>query len=63
MRVFKIIIRVIIWLCGLVAQTLGTYIVYTEYGLWTAVGFFFIGGLAISFVMYGINKILGTAED
>ena len=63
MEVFKNIIKGIIWLCGLAAQLFGTYYLYMEYNLWAAIGFFFIGGLAITFIIYVINKILGLAED
>lgn len=55
--------RVVIWLCGLAAQIYGVYYIYTEYNFWAAVGFFFMGGLGITWIMFGINKILGLAED
>ena len=63
MEIFKNIIKAIIWLCGLAAQIFGVYYIYTEYNFWAAAGFFFIGGLGITFIIFGINKILGLAED
>ena len=58
----KAAIKVIIWICGLIAQLIGTVYVYDNYGFWLAVLFFFIGGFGITLIMGGLQWAMRLNE-
>jgi hypothetical protein len=63
MEAFKNAVRLIIWICGFVAQLYGTYFIFVEFNFLAAVAFFFIGGLVITIIMFLVSKVLGLAKD